>query len=192
MSEFALQIQDIDEVGKDFVFPLSRAWLDSSLADAGLRADPAAPPGVLTVHAQQNGTEYLVEGEVRAGLVTDCVRCLGEAKVPVQSRFATLFSRGGGGRPQEGEVEVGHEDESELQHEEFSGHEIVLDDLIREYLVLEMPMQPLCSPDCQGIAVPAHLRPPEDVFGPSDGSVDPRLAPLLRLRDKVPPKPNKE
>jgi uncharacterized metal-binding protein YceD (DUF177 family) len=56
--------------------------------------------------------------------------------------------------------------------------------------VLEMPMQPLCSPDCTGIAVPKHVRPPEAAFG-SD-KVDPRLAPLQRLRDKVPPKPNNE
>jgi hypothetical protein len=56
-------------------------------------------------------------------------------------------------------------------------------------------MQPLCSEDCTGIAVPKHVQPPEDVFGggATDTKVDPRLAPLLRLRDKVPPKrDNKE
>jgi uncharacterized metal-binding protein YceD (DUF177 family) len=53
-----------------------------------------------------------------------------------------------------------------------------------------VPMQPLCSEACQGIAVPKHLRPPEEVFGTKDDRVDPRLAPLKRLRDKVPP--NKE
>jgi len=199
MSEFALQVQDIDENGKSFSFPLSPAWVEATLADANLHADPAAPPGSIQVHAQKNGNEYLVEGRVQASLTTDCVRCLGAAKVPVDTKFATLFSRSANTGPREharradetfDSREDENEDEDDLSREEFSGHEIVLDDLVREYLVLEAPMQPLCSADCQGILVPEHVRPPEDVFGPSDGKVDPRLAPLLRLRDKVPP--NKE
>jgi hypothetical protein len=63
----------------------------------------------------------------------------------------------------------------------------VLDDLVREHMVLEVPMQPLCSEQCEGIAVPEHLRPPPDVFR-EPGAVDPRLAPLQRLRDNVPQK----
>ena len=198
MSEFALQVQDIDETGKDYSFPIRSAWLETALADAGLRPDAADAAGDLQVHVQKNGAEYFVDGRVHAGLLTDCVRCLGSAKVPVDTRFATLFTRaagadgGRGGRAEHTEVDetFDADDEDELSREEFCGHEIVLDDLIREYLVLEAPMQPLCSPDCQGIAVPRHVRPPEEVFGTSDGKVDPRLAPLLRLRDKVPP--NKE
>lgn len=207
MSEFALQVVDIDETGRDYSFELKQPWLESSLADANLHPDPDAAPGKLQLHAQKNGTEYLVEGRVVANLTTECSRCLGVAKVPVDTRFATLFTRAAGGPHAHGKQgahapntvdEVDEEfegEDGELSREEFSGHEIVLDDLIREYLVLECPMQPLCSVDCTGIAVPKHVRPPEDVFGrgATDSKVDPRLAPLLRLRDKVPPKPdNKE
>jgi uncharacterized protein len=199
MSEFALQVQDIDETGKDYTFPLPHAWLETTLAEASLHPDPAAAPGLLQVHAQKNGSEYLVQGRVQVELTTECVRCLGPAKIPVDTQFVTLFKRVAGTGPREHARELAaelefdsDEDGEDLSREEFSGHEIALDGLIREYLVLESPMQPLCSADCQGIAVPKHVRPPEDVFGPADGKVDPRLAPLLRLRDKVPPKPKKE
>lgn len=195
MSAFAIQVVEIDESGRDYAFALTREWLDGSLADAGLRADPNEPPGSLDVHAQKNGAEFLITGRVRASLATDCGRCLAPARIPVDSSFATLFVRKRGAistRPAPAALELSHEDvdDDELQREEFSGHEIALDDLVREYLVLEMPMQALCSADCQGIAVPEHLRPPADPFATADESVDPRLAPLLRLRDKVPP--NKE
>jgi uncharacterized protein len=197
MPAFVLQVQDIDETGRDYSFILTRDWLDASLGDAGLRGDPEQPIGSLTLHAQKNGGEYLVEGQMRAALNADCVRCLGVAHVPVDARFVTLFHRtsvprgsGSSNRSAPEPLEISEEDPDDLQREEFSGHEIVLDDLIREYLVLEAPMRPLCSEQCEGIAVPEHVRPPEEVFGSSDGSVDPRLAPLLRLRDKVPP--NKE
>jgi uncharacterized protein len=209
MSEFALQVQDIDENGKAYSFELTRPWLEETLAEANLHADVTAEPGVIEVHAQKNGTEYLVTGRVRVALTTECGRCLGIAKIPVDTRFATLFIRaahqpgkhsvsrhtgqGAAGKdpaPQHTASDDEPEETDELAREEFSGHEIVLDPLIREYLVLEAPMQPLCSEECTGIAVPEHVRPPEEVFGTSDSKVDPRLAPLLRLRDKVPP--NKE
>ena len=77
--------------------------------------------------------------------------------------------------------------DDDLQREEFVGHDIPLDELVREHIVLEVPMQPLCSEGCQGIPVPETVRPPAEVFGTKDERVDPRLAPLQRLRDKIPP-----
>jgi uncharacterized protein len=204
MAELVLHVPEIDEEGKDYAFPLSRVWLDATLADASLRADPAFGEGSLRVHAQQNGTEYLVTGSLSAHLVTECGRCLGPAPFPVDVEFGTLFVHVGGGskskppkppRPPKAKArtpiaEDDLDEEEDLQREEFTGHDIVLDDLVREHFVLEVPMQPLCSPECQGIAVPEHVRPPEAEFGSAEG-VDPRLAPLKNLRDKVPPKRNR-
>lgn len=191
MAELSLQVHDIDDDGKDYSFPLSAAWLDASLADAGLHADPARPSATLEVHAQKNDAEYLVTGQLDAELLAECSRCLGEAKVPAHVRFAYLFSRDADAAQLDADFDP---DSEEFTREPFSGHAIVLDDIVREHLVLECPMQPLCSPDCEGIKLPAAVRPPEDVFGPrvgpKEGGVDPRLAPLLGLRDKVPP--NKE
>ena len=187
MAAFSFQIQDIDETGKDYAFQLTAVWLDETLADAGLRADPARAPGALVVHVQQNDTEYLVAGQLDAELFTECCRCLGEARVPVHVPFSVLFARHAQravGRPPTEVIELAEED---LEREQFTGNEIVLDEFVREQLVIECPMQPLCSPDCAGIPVPEKLRPPVEVFGSSATGVDPRLAPLMRLRDKVPP-----
>ena len=197
MSEFVLHVPDIDESGKDYAFALAPAWIDSHLKDAVLRLDPAFGPGSLQVHAQENDTgEYLVTGTLRAHLLTECGRCLADAKVPVDVQFATLFHRGAHRKPDTRPVrhEVDNEDaDDDMQREEFRGNDSPLDDLIREYIVLEVPMQPLCSEACEGIAVPAHVRPPQNTFGADTfgepGAVDPRLAPLQRLRDNVPPKP---
>jgi len=202
MSQFVLHVPEIDEAGKDYSFTLAPAWIEASLKDAVLRADPSFGPGTLQVHAQENATgEYLVTGSMRAHLLTECGRCLGDAKVPVDVQFATLFARGAGkhgakhvpakhlpSKSERFEVADDDEDEDALQREEFSGNDIILDELVREYIVLEVPMQPLCSESCAGIPVPAHLRAPEESFG-GPGAVDPRLAPLQRLRDNVPPKP---
>jgi uncharacterized metal-binding protein YceD (DUF177 family) len=208
MPEFVLHLPEIDDTGKDYAFALSPTWLDSHLQDATLRHDPEHGQGELEVHAQENGSgEYLVTGSVHAHLITECSRCLGDAKVPVDTTFATLFVRvagrsdasGTGSTPERRARQERYErhegdadDEADMPREEFSGNVIHLDELVREHIVLEVPMQPLCSEQCQGIDIPAHVRPPADVFGSvsdtTDGrAVDPRLAPLQRLRDNVPP-----
>lgn len=197
MAEFQLHVTDIDEAGKDYAFELSPSWLDSHLQDAALRHDPDFGPGELSVHAQDNGGgEYLITGTLRAHVLTECGRCLGDAKLEVDAAIATLFARVAGrpgvapqrrGQPERYERHAGDaEDDDDLPREEFTGNDIVLDELVREHIVLEVPMQPLCGEACPGIAIPEHLRPPPDAF-PSSGAVDPRLAPLQRLRDNVPP-----
>jgi uncharacterized metal-binding protein YceD (DUF177 family) len=82
-------------------------------------------------------------------------------------------------------------DELELNEEDlvrqparFEGNELVLDDLVREHLVLECPMQPLCSTSCPGIEIPEHVRPRSEDFGGKD-AVDPRLLPLQELKAKL-------
>ncbi|MDH5673851.1 MAG: DUF177 domain-containing protein [Myxococcales bacterium] len=184
MPEIVLHASDIDDSGKDYDFELDTAWLAGTLADTPL--SPAGGPGLLHVRAQKNGTEFLIRGELRAELVTECCRCLGPAAVSVDSELTLLLSPDDGRAPPlEFELEA-----SDLDRAHFTGSDLVLDDLVREHLVLECPIQPLCAEDCAGIEVPEGVRPNPEDFGEGDGP-DPRLAPLAQLRDKLPagPKP---
>ncbi|WP_437841067.1 YceD family protein [Sorangium sp. So ce1153] len=82
----------------------------------------------------------------------------------------------------------------------YDGETVVLDPFIREAILLEMPNFPLCSEACPGIG-PAASR--EDREGGSSTPVggaaeedeaapglDPRLAPLSALREKLGQKPS--
>ena len=180
MRELVLQLQDIDEVGKDYAFELTPEWLDEALSGSPLRRDPAAGSGRLQVHAQRNGSEVLVDGEAEASLLVECSRCLEDASLHVQADITALLSQGPAQALPE-EVELDAED---LDRVRFLGHELVLDDLVRQHLLLECPMQPLCSPDCRGIEVPERVRPRAEDFG-GNGEIDPRLLPLKQLRAKL-------
>lgn len=179
MPELVLHVTDIDEIGKDYDFDLSPAWFLENLAETSLCRDEDAPPAHLHVHAQQNGTEYLIRGQLAAGLIAECVRCLGPAHVAVDAELTALLTPGSDGALPD-EIELDSED---LDRVRFTGPDIVLDDLVRQQLVLEVPMQPLCSDDCAGIPVPDHVKPRPEDFGPE--GVDPRLAPLEQLRAKL-------
>ncbi|MFW6067577.1 MAG: YceD family protein [Myxococcota bacterium] len=177
MAQLVLHVPDIDASGKDFRFELSTAWLGEALADAPVR--PAGGAGSLQVHAQRSGADILVHGHIRTRVVAECVRCLGDAVVDVDADVTSLMTaRGPELRPEPDEVELTPED---LEREFFSGTEIVLDSLVREHILLECPMQPLCAETCAGIDIPKHVRPPSEDEEP----VDPRLAPLMKLAKQM-------
>jgi uncharacterized metal-binding protein YceD (DUF177 family) len=178
MSAFVLQIQDLDESGKDWTFAIGKDWLASALRDTEL--GPGAEDGRLDVHAQRNGADVLVQGHIHAELAATCARCLNDVVLPVELTMASLYS------PEQTRPRGAEEIDvrlDEMNRDYYSGAEIELDSMVREHLLLEAPMKPLCSEGCEGIAVPDHLRPPEEVFGES--APDARLAPLMKLKEKM-------
>jgi uncharacterized protein len=179
MAEFVLKVHDIDDRGKDYEFPLTAGWLDSALSETPLRRNPAAPEGSFHLHAQRNGQEILVRGQLQAELLVECSRCLGDTALHVHAPLTALLSSG----PDDADPEDVELSEEDLDRARFVGNEVILDELVREHLVLEAPMQPLCSEECPGIPIPDHVRPPTDDF--DGGALDPRLAPLQQLRGKL-------
>ena len=140
MTKFVLHIKDIDDVGKDYSFVLGAEWLRSALADTDLRPSPKSPSGSLDLHAQLNGDaddEILITGSLRAELETDCVRCLTPVALQVETPFSALMVPEGRRHfPQELEL-----DPDDLDTISFRGDRIELDEMLREQLVVEAPMQ---------------------------------------------------
>jgi uncharacterized protein len=62
----------------------------------------------------------------------------------------------------------------------YDGDTVVLDDVVKDEILREIPMIPLCSEDCQGISPPAEPIPAEE----ETDRIDPRLLPLLELSKK--------
>lgn len=178
MSAFVLQIQDLDESGKDWSFPVRTDWLASELSETELR--PGSTDGRLEVHAQRNGSDVLVQARIEADLSATCARCLGEVPLRIDLPLTALFSPEHTRPHDSQEVDVRLD---EVNRDYYGGSEVVLDPMVREHLLLEAPMKPLCSESCEGIRVPEHIRPPEEVFGES--APDARFAPLMKLKKEL-------
>ena len=80
----------------------------------------------------------LVQGDFRAQTEMECVRCLSAYKQELRALFKELYAF------QERDMT-----ESELLVPE-NGF-IDFETLIREYFLLEVPITPLCKPDCKGL-----------------------------------------
>jgi uncharacterized protein len=180
MPALLIPIHNLDSVGKDFVFALDAAWLRTQFAETGVDGD-ASSPGEVAVHAQRNGSEILVHGRAHARLVTECGRCLSPVALDVECTLAALYA------PEAGAVRHAPEDDEEdldidpdaPDREFYRGEEVAIDELVRDYLLLELPMQPRCEPECALPAVKKSARAgAQPEFG---GEIDPRLMPLLKL-----------
>ena len=77
----------------------------------------------------------------------DCNRCLEPAEFPIDAGF-DLFYRPAAVAEDDEEVEI---DEGESEIAFYEGAGIDLKDVLREHVLLSMPMQRVCREDCQGI-----------------------------------------
>lgn len=189
MADLLIPIHDLDTHGKDFVFVLDESWLKRMLAETGVSGDISEGPGSVEVHAQRNGQEILVHGRAQARLITDCVRCLKGLPVSVECELAALYA------PSQGQTrDSDEEDEDDIDpdapdREFYTGEEVAIDDLVRDYLLLELPMQPRCDLgwSCPNLEVPEHMRSADGVKTSAkfnEDAIDPRLAPLMKLAKK--------
>lgn len=179
-SEFTIPVADVDAGGKPFDFVIRPKWVRGALEDC--EATTAGKDGSLHVRVSRSGQDLVVHGRLHAELEAPCGRCLKPVQFTVDEDLSLLFVPAKQLRSKEkaGEVEISGEDADTFPYE---GDTLILDDIVRDELVLETPMILLCSEDCPGI------RPAEDPAEPRDSSpgdeeskLDPRLAPLLRFR----------
>jgi uncharacterized protein len=116
-------------------------------SDAGMKqAGPLKAEGVAEM-LPHSGKEVRIHGKVDTTLETECDRCLGRAVSPVAAPF-DLFYKPVDADPAEDEVAI-DEGEAEMGFYEEPG--LVLEDILREQLLLQLPMQHICSEDCKGI-----------------------------------------
>ena len=91
--------------------------------------------------------EVRIQGRFTVEMSAECDRCLGRAKYPLDASF-DLFYRPMSDIAVEEEIEI-DEGEAEIGFYENGGME--LEDILREQVVLALPMQKVCSDSCKGI-----------------------------------------
>jgi uncharacterized protein len=178
--EFTINTMDLDAGGKDYRFAIRAPWIRGVLEDHEAKATDR--DGELEVRASKSGSDIVVHGTLDASLNVPCARCLEPVDIEVHADLAVIYVPGSKVKDAEakGEVEYTLED-AEADTLPYDGETVVLDDLVRDELLLGVPMIPLCSEDCPGMS-PA---PGSDAQASEKKDIDPRLAPLMAFRDKT-------
>ena len=106
-----------------------------------------AGPLKVNAEAELAGGEIQVRGHISGDLEAACDRCLEQMRFPVDIDFDLPY------RPME---EIAREEELEVGADEltvgfFSGDGVNLADVVREQVLLSVPMKTVCRPDCRGL-----------------------------------------
>jgi uncharacterized protein len=159
---------------------------------------PAGTDLELDVRYEAVTEGVLATGAVTAPLAGECARCLGALDTTVTAGFQELYlySDGRSHGPHDSrrahdkhdkrdkfdrqdQDEAGEPDDEERY---LDGDFLDLEPMIRDAVVLALPMSPLCRDDCQGLCVECGV--PLAEAGPEhghEGAVDPRWANLKQL-----------
>jgi len=110
------------------------------------QASPLRAIGVAELLPHSDG-EVRIQGRYTVEMAADCDRCLGRARFPLDGDL-DLYYRPASFIAREEEVEIG-EEEAEIGFYEDGG--LDLEDILREQVLLALPMQRVCSDLCKGI-----------------------------------------
>jgi uncharacterized protein len=106
-----------------------------------------------------------------------CARCLEPVREPLSGSFDLIF-RPGGVDNEPGERAI-TEDETEIGYYEESG--LLLEDAVREQVLLSLPGRTLCKEDCKGLCPQCGVNRNLATCECVDKPVDPRLAALAGI-----------
>ncbi|MGH7330324.1 MAG: YceD family protein, partial [Polyangiaceae bacterium] len=165
--EFEFSVSDLDASGKDYRFAVRPAWLRGILEGTEMKA--GSRDGALEIRASKSGTDVVVHGTLTAELVTPCARCLKDALVKIDGPLSILLVPGKAGEDSElspDQADVGS----------YEGETVVLDDVVKDEILLEIPMIPLCSEDCPGMSPGLNQKPERESAAQEkeEEEIDPR------------------
>jgi uncharacterized protein len=138
-----------------------------------LHLDPDLDLHNLTGEAKFTRTaqSLLAQVSMQAIIDADCVRCLTNSEQTLQTEFTELYA-----------FSPDSVTDSQLLVPETA--QINLAPLVREYMLLEIPISPLCRPDCKGLCPVCGENLNENMHQHDDEDTDPRLSGLKELLDK--------
>ena len=137
-------------------------------SETGLRQATAIRAEGSAKVLENSGGEIRIQGKFSGTMETDCDRCLAVVTLPLESSF-DLFYR----PPADLDVDEVKIDEGEAEIGFYEGLGLELADVVKEQVLLAVPMKRFCREDCRGIcpvcganrnevACECHEKPAED------------------------------
>jgi uncharacterized protein len=144
MKQLVFKLRDVTDDGLDLAVELDRPLVSSAFEGVdGL--DLGTTTARIEAHvSKEQQDNVFVRGQLVGVVTLACSRCVEPARVKLDSPLElSLLSQQGV------EPEMNVEDDLEVAF--YTGDEIDLNEVIREQLVLALPIAPVCREDCKGL-----------------------------------------
>ena len=144
MSEYFVDLKDLAHEKISF-----QASFEPGIVDFGPEKLRQSGPLDWSASAERAGDEIRIAGALDTTFELMCSRCLEPAQCKVSKPFDLFFR-------ERDESMFDEDDEIELEEKDtrtafFTGTKLAITDILREQILLALPMKVLCSVDCKGL-----------------------------------------
>jgi uncharacterized protein len=163
--------------------------LAAGTIDCGEEAEQKAPLKVEgraeVIHEHRGPDEVVADirlrGHYKGLFEAPCARCVEPVEVPVDGEFDLIF------RPENVDAQSGERaisaPDTEIGY--YEKDSLLLEDVLREQVLLSLPTRVLCKPDCKGLCPSCGVNRNSQTCTCEEGPKDPRWEALAGLRSQI-------
>jgi len=153
-------------------------WLSETLTNHHAARSVSGESIRVKLRAKAHEGTVQIDGEMVVPLVFSCVRCLSEWRAFLPIPIGHTYCLGSRDESETKDRELTRED---MQFDYYDGDEIDLDPSLREDLLLNLELNPLCRDDCKGLCPQCGKNRNVEICKCQADDMDPRLAPLKKI-----------
>ena len=144
MSKYFVDLKDLGHEKLSFA-----ASFEPGVVDFGSESVHQVGPLDWSASAERAGEEIRIAGSLKTSVELPCSRCLEPARIAINKPFDLFFrQRDEDMFDEDEEVEL---DEADTRTAFFTGSQLAIADILREQILLALPMKALCTLDCKGL-----------------------------------------
>ena len=171
-----IDVRDLELRPLRYAATLSQAELDFDPRDIQIKGKVG-----INLLVERRGFDVRVRGTLRAEAELTCSRCLEPVILPIASDFDQLYESNAI-HPLSGEIAL-QEKDTDIGF--FSGDTIEINDIIREQILLALPMKPICREGCKGLCPHCGRNMNAEACDCEMLFSDPRLAELSKIKNRI-------
>ena len=178
------RVLDLEREAIEFDLKLAPGAID--FGDEAVQVGDLATSGSAEVIHEHRGPRDIVSDIRLRGRFTGifevpCARCIEPVEIPLAAEFDLIF------RPLGADADVPERSitASETEIGYYQGDSLLLEDVLREQVLLSLPVRTLCKPDCKGLCPRCGENRNSHACICEEGPSDPRWEALAGLRGRI-------
>lgn len=172
-----INLKTIPETGLAVAVDLGPEWFARwHEEDPGLEFADARITG--EVHLSKHGQDILVRGNLSGRMELACSRCLEPFAAPAAIDFDLLLVPG----PASAAAAKEELSPDDLDLDYYTGEIVDLESILREQIILMLPLKPLCDEACKGLCFHCGANLKRETCSCSTDAVDSPFARLAKLK----------
>jgi len=178
------KVNDLEQEPIDFDVELEPGYVE--LGEEAEQTGPLLASGRAEVLHEHRGPKEIVadirlKGRFEGKFEVRCARCVEPVAVPLEAEYDLIF------RPAEVDAQLGERaitaPETEIGY--YEGDSLLLEDVLREQVLLTLPVRTLCRPDCKGLCPHCGENRNQKECSCAETVTDPKWAALGDLRGRL-------